>query len=338
MRNALRAGLLITITAWLVGCGAGDRGSAARDAIRIAAVSLNGTDPFWITVACGARAEAERLGVRLDWSATPTIDLRTQATLLETTLLADPDGLILVPASETTFVSVVERLMSAGTPVDVISGRLARPVEHRWVGTDPSDAGGFQRLARRIARHAGGSGSVAILAGIPGTVLDAPRRNDLVAALERVAPGIRVLPPEYPGTDRAKAAATVSGLLLRHRDLRAVYATSGPEGTGAAQAIREAGRDDVAVYAYDATPEQVAALRNGEIDALLAQSPQTMGRAAVRSLVAYARAHRTDDSAVDPAQPRHVHTPSMVLTRENLDRPAAQRFIYRGSCDRRPGE
>jgi len=312
----------------LAGCSA-DQSPGARKSLTIAGVALNATDPFWITVHCGAAREAAELGVRLDWSATATVDLRTQAVNLHTALLSRPEGLILVPASEGTFVSHVERLMREGTPVAVVSARLARPVEYRRVGTDPGDSGPYETLARKIAKDTGGHGKLAILAGIPGTPLDEPRWGPLTDAVGRVAPGVEVLAPEYPGTDRTKAAATVAGLLLRHRDLRAVYATSGPEGIGAAQAVRESGRD-VAVYAYDAMPEEVAALRKGEIAALLAQSPETMGRAAVRSLVEYVRAGH--EGAVPAGRPADLHTPSMVLTRENVDTPAARVFHYRADC------
>ena len=85
------------------------------------------------------------------------------------------------------------------------------------------------------------------------------------------------------------------------------------------------------IYAYDATPVEVAALKRGAISALVAQSPRAQGEQAVESLVGYLR-RRSGRGPVPAGRPQFVDVESLLLTRANVDSPEGRRFVYRTKC------
>jgi ribose transport system substrate-binding protein len=327
--------MLSMLSLVLAACGGGASGTGSSSGTtRLSIVGVAGVaqDAFWITVQCGAQKEANTLGVNFTWKAGNTPDVQTESTNLQSALLQKPNGVLLAPFSQTTFVTTVQNLMNDGTPVALVSAPLAQPVYYQKFASDNSTAG-YTTLAQAIVNSMGGSGSLAILAGIPGTALDKPRDEGLITALQQIAPNVKVLPIQYPQLDKNKAATIVSSLIIAHPDLKAVYATSGPEGEGAAAGVQQSNKQgQVHVFAYDATPDEVNALNNGTITALLAQSPIEMGQQAIQSLVSYLQGSKANQKPVTPASPQDVSTQTMVLTKDNVNTPAAAPFVYHSTC------
>jgi ribose transport system substrate-binding protein len=336
-RRLALAGAVASLTAVLAACGgtvenggggatAGSPGDKRFSIVGIAGVA---SDPFWVSIECGARMEAKKLGVDWSWKAGQTPDATVEAQNLRTATLQNPDAVMIAPFSASTFVPPIRDLMQKGKPVNLMGGAgLDEPVYHQSFRTAP--AAGFEPLAELIAKHAT-SGKLAVLGGIAGTGLDKPRADPVLAALRKNAPDLKPLKTEYPQIDSTKAATIVSSLILAHPDLKAVYATSGPEAQGAAAAVQQRHKQDtIKVYAYDATPSEVTALRNGAVEGLIAQSPVEQGRQALASLVTYLRSGKS--GPVPAGEPQDVDVPSMVLTRENVDSPEAKPFKYLGRC------
>ena len=62
---------------------------------------------------------------------------------------------------------------------------------------------------------------------------------------------------------RAKAMAVMEDMLQAHRDLNGVFGINDDSALGAAAVIEAAGRKDIVVVGYDATPEAQAAICAG---------------------------------------------------------------------------
>ena len=140
------------------------------------------------------------------------------------------------------------------------------------------------------------------------------------------------LPIEYEAFDSTKAATIVSAWIIAHPDLKAIWAVSGPAAQGAVAAVQQRGLTGrVRIYAYDATPVEVAALKRGVISALIAQSPRAQGEQAVEALVGYLR-RRSGRGPVPAGRPQSVDVESLLLTPANVDSPEGRRFVYRTKC------
>jgi ribose transport system substrate-binding protein len=81
----------------------------------------------------------------------------------------------------------------------------------------------------------------------------------------------------------------------------------------------EAGK--VKLVEFDAGPPQVAALKKGTIDALIAQHPYGIGQLGMQLAVKWAKGQRTGIK-------KHYGTGSAVVTRANVNSPKIKKFIY----------
>jgi len=305
-------------------------GSAGSNAeITLAGVAGNASDPYWTTLMCGGTKEAEALGVDLIWKAATTASTTEQQINMDAALLLNPDGLIVGSFQAAQFSAKVAQLMQSGTPVVAVNGALTPDSAYQTVLSD-SDVSEFAQL---VASQVGDSGTIGILGGRPGAPALEARWKPVVEELKKTAPNITVLDTEYDDFDRNKAATIVNGWIIAHPDLKAVYAATGPEGGGAAAAVRQAGKQgQVQVYSYDATPDVVAALKQGTITALFAQSPALQAAKSVEVLVDYLKS-RSGDGPVEKASEAQVAIPTKILTKENVDSPEAADYLYKATCD-----
>jgi ABC-type sugar transport system substrate-binding protein len=296
----------------------------------IAATGGLTSDPYWITLECGASKAAKDAGATLDWKGLAnSTDSSANAKNVSAQLLAQPDGFLYGVGGTNDAPNVVS-INGKGIPVVEVNGTTTPDAENYYQSVaSASTASDVAEMGKLIGKNAGGSGSVAVLAGVSGIPPIDARWKPMVEALNAAAPSMEVIDTQYTGFDTAKAATTTSALLTAHPDLKAVFTTSGPEGAGAASAIEAAGKKGkVFVYSFDATPAIVTALKSGTVAALLAQSPYKMGQQGVEALIT---ALESGDASAT-ASPQDVTIPTMILTKDNVDSDAAQDYLYKATC------
>lgn len=314
--------------------GSGNTGASSNSGkknILLGGVSADAVDPYFISIQCGAKAEAQKLGVNLHWGAVPGTAVGTETSALNTIKALQPSGIILAPFSNTAFVTPVSQLMRQGIPVETVDAPLVKNVQYQAIYTDNLAAG--KALASPLAKAIGNRGEVAILTYGAGDLVQDARWQGLKQAL-KAYPNIHVLPPQYVSTDSAKAAQTTTSLLGAHPNLAAIFSTEGPAGSGAASALRAAGKQGaVKLYSFDAEPVEVQGLKSGEYQGLVAQSPYREGVDAVQQLVTYLRGPgKNHTGAISPTTPFHITTPVKVLTKANVNQASSKPFLYLGSC------
>jgi ribose transport system substrate-binding protein len=322
----------------LAACGyVGQAGGAANNAgsssgtssasnITIAGVYGNSTDPFWATLACGAKQEAATLGVKYQPFASTTLDNSALSQNFSSAQLIKPNGIFVNPANPNQFVTQYKTLMSSGVPVVTINSSNP-PAQYKVVGTGTT--GNSALLQQTAALVTADSGSMLVVNGIPGLVPVQVRLDPVVKAITTAHPGLKSLPTIYSGFDVNKATQAVSTDLIAHPDLKVIVAADGPDGQAAAAAVQQAGKaGKVTVIALDATPAEVSALKAGTISGLVAQSPQQIDQ--VKELVSYIQAH--PNAGAVPVNVGTVNVPQNLLTKTNVDDPASSAWIYKASC------
>ena len=109
-------------------------------------------------------------------------------------------------------------------------------------------------------------------------------------------------------------------MLTAHPDLRGIFAASEPGAIGAAQAIKAAGKSgEVKLVAFDAAEEQITALKEGSIQALIVQNPYNMGYLGVKAVM--------DALGGKPVE-KIIDTGVTVVTMENFNDPEIQKLLY----------
>ena len=327
--------LSVVAAAVLAGCGSSSSssstgsasdGSARSPSIRLAAVVPNTSDPFFQTQVCGMQQQAKKLGVSLKMFTSPSTDTNAIANNFQSAQLTKPQGLIVTPFNNNQFLAQYKTQMSQGVPI-VTNNGTKPPAEYKYIHTASDTA----RFAPQVVKTLpSGAGSMVYLGGAPGIPPLESRTLPFVKALKDARSDLKALPTEYSGFDPNKASTDVKSLLLAHPDLKLIIAGDGPDALGAASALKAAGKvGKVTLVGFDAIPNELAALKDGTIQYLVAQAPLKLGRMQVDALVEYLKGHK-DGGAVTTAGEQAV--PNGLLTKDTLNDPANADFVYKAVC------
>jgi len=254
----------------------------------VLAVLPTGTNPFWQQMAAGIRAEAAADStIRLDLKVGEAdTDARNQIAILETQLQsAEPAVLIVGPASSTAIIPVIARYNTKQIPVIVVDSKLdstelARNNAHMDVFIGSRNQQGGELAAKRLMEAlASGRHRILLLGGSP----------EHQTALDRAA-GFRTMAPKdwdlrevtanwsRAEANRATRAALTAG------PLDGVFAANDEMALGAVDALRSVQTSQAAwpvIIGFDATPDAIRAIQEGQMCATIAQDPQGTGRMAI---------------------------------------------------------
>jgi len=111
--------------------------------------------------------------------------------------------------------------------------------------------------------------------------------------------------------DQTKGLNAAQDLLTANPNLTAIYGACGPPIIGALQAIKSAHKKagDIVVIGFDASPDELTAIKAGEQTGSVAQFPAKMGSLGIETAVAAARGQ-----TVKP----NVDTGTEMVTKDNV--------------------
>lgn len=304
--------------------------SSASKALTLAGVTFDNTDPYFISMKCGALSEAKSLGVSVNWQPSSTPDVASELTTLNSVTTTNPDGVIVDPTEPVPFDAPVKSLMSKGVPVVTVDGHLGQNVGLQGVTVDYS--GGATALIAPMEKALGSHGTLGIIAYQAGNSGDMQKYDPVIQAVHKALPGVKVLPIQYTLADSSKSAADASAMIHGNPGLNVIYASNGPEGVGAAAGIRSAAATGkVKLFSFDAVPQEITGVNDGTYQAIVGGSPYLEGQLAVKELVTYLRAH-SGKSAVLPTTPYATTTGVKLMDKSNVNAAASKPYHYLASC------
>ena len=287
---------------WMAACATERRSNLPRIGVTL----LTEAHVFYQDLKRGLQEAADSLGLELhivsgEW------DLARQTAQVQTFLTQGMDAVVIAPVNSSGIVSAVAEANEAGIPVFTadIAAYAGSIVTH--IASDNRQGG--RLLGEYVAQRLGGRGNVAIL--------DQPT---VASVRDRVA-GFREALAAHPGVQVVAAPAVERGLrdiakqktdnlLASGRQIDAIFGTNDDCALGALASLEAAGRSDIIVVGYDATPEARTAIARGT--ALVAdavQHPVDIGR---RTMEVVAVRLRGGDV------PALVSVPVSLVTRDSL--------------------
>jgi ribose transport system substrate-binding protein len=292
----------------------------AKAKISVTLVAGITTDAFYLTMKKGAQAEAKKLGVSFTFTGSPSaFSPPTQIPFLNATIARKPSVILIAPTDVNALATPIQRAIRAGIPVATVDTHINKPLAFTNISTD--NPGGGRLAALALIKAIGGSGEVAIMSTTPGVSTVDERVAGFRAEL-RKHPNVKYLGIQYCNDDTPTAARLTSALIAANPNLSGIFAVNVKSGDGVTSAVTQAGKaGEVKLVEFDAGPPQVAALRKGTIDALVAQYPYGIGQLGVQLAVKYVRGQRAGIK-------KHYGTPSAVVTQDNIDDPKIKKFIY----------
>ena len=286
-------------------------GASTGEAVRVAFVAGQIGITFYTGVECGAKAAAKEFNVDLNWTGSHNWDINETRPLIDAAKATNPQGWVISPTDPDALISDIEGFMAAKQWNVTIDAPMSKPVELQNIQSNHYEGG--KTAAAAMLKLTGGTGTYLVLHMTPGLPDIGGRADGFRDAMTQA--GAKVLDYVYPGTDQAKAADAVTAAINAHSDLAGVYATHETAANGAASAIKAAGKNGaIKLVAFDSAPNQIADLKAGVYDGLIAQAPFNMGYYSVK-LVADAIRGAVDTSTVKHDNPTGLYAifPTMPL-------------------------
>jgi len=294
-RTVLLVGLFAIGAAMLLSCGnqgqsgaLSDRVTTNRDGspIRLAWIGKTLNNPWWISVADFARAEAAALGVELTIALPQEeVDLESQVAMVDAAILQGVDAIIISAVSSEGIIPAIMRARAAGIQIVNFDTRIDDPAMYdAFIGAD--DVDGAYKAGRFIADQIGGQGTVGLITGLLAQSTGVDRREGFLRAMQAY-PGITVV--ENSADWRSDLAANVTaGMLTAHPDIRAIFASNDQMAVGMVSAVRAAGRaqGDLVLVGYDGILDAVNLVLDGDLDAFVALPNIEQAQIGVRLAVA----------------------------------------------------
>lgn len=266
-------------------------------------------DQFYITMQCGAQEEAAKLGVKVNTQGPQKFDPTLQKPILDSIVASRPDALLVAPTDVQALQQPLQQAAAAGIKVVLVDTTTADPSFATSAISSDNEGGGAAAFDAIKQLHPEG-GKVMVMGLEPGVSTTDARATGFEDAV-KADPKFNYVGVQFSHNDPATAAQLVGAQLQRDPDLVGVFAVNLFSAEGAATGIKQAGKSgQVQVVGFDAGPNQMQALREGTVQALVAQDPGAIGRFGVDEAV----------TALDGGQNTpNVQTGFTIITKENLD-------------------
>lgn len=289
------------------------------------------TDPFYITMHCGAEVAAQQVGASLSFEGGQTFNPVTQVPVLNAVIARHPDAILIAPTDKTQLIAPLKKAYQAGIKVITVdtyigtgqyqtgSGNADFPLS--YIASNNIEGGKI--AARALAKAINYKGKVYVANVQPGISTTDQREQGFKEQMKQY-PNITVLQTQFNNDDANKAASQLQAVLARDPDLAGVFGANLFSALGAANGVKNAGKSGVIkVAAFDAPPSIVQDIRNGTVDIAIAQHPATIGYYGVMTAEAV-----LSGQAVPPA----IGTGFTVIDKSNVNDPSIDRFIYSKKC------
>jgi ribose transport system substrate-binding protein len=239
--------------------------------------------PYWSNVEKGVRAAAGDLGLKDDQAVffvPPKEDAASQIQTMETYIAQGATGIALAPSDPDALEPVMKKAAAQGIWVTTLDTPPVKgSVSLAYIGTDNFAAG--KVAGQTMAQLLPNGGKVGVGRG-SDTALNALQRTE---GFKEGIKGTRItmLEPVNDKEDFTQALELANSVISAHPDLAGafgVYASNGPAWAGAIREAKKVGQ--IKVVCFDATTDIINGIKEGVIDATVAQREFDMGYKSVQ--------------------------------------------------------
>ncbi len=280
-------------------------------------------DGFYVTMGCGIQAEATKVGnVTVNIQGPTQFDPTLQNPIIESVTAAKPDAILIAPDDVSASRPPIAQAMAAGIKVVLVDTTLSDPSGAVSQISSDNLAGGADAFAA-IKQLVPNGGEVFVVNTKPG-ISTTDQRTQGFADAAKADSKYKYVGVQYDQDTASLAAQVTLAALQKNPNIVGIFATNLFSAEGAATGIRQAGKSGkVKVVGFDADPDQITALKQGTVQALIAQAPYAIGTNAVDQAVAALTGKPTTAK---------IGTKFTIITNANLNSAASQAAIYKTKC------
>lgn len=250
--------------------------STGNGSIGLSVSTLN--NPFFVSLAEGAKAAAEEKGVSLA-VADAGDDSAKQQNDIEDLVSRNVSVLIVNPVDSDAVAPAVQNAISQGIKVISVD-RVVNGVDvDCQIASD--NVAGAKMATEYLVELIGEGAKVAELQGVPGASATIDRGAGFHEAADEA---LNVVASQSANFDRAEGMSVMENVLQSDGSIQGVFAHNDEMALGALQAIAATGKD-IKVVGFDATDDAVNEIKAGRMAATVAQKPELMGETAILTAI-----------------------------------------------------
>ncbi|MGI6069756.1 MAG: sugar ABC transporter substrate-binding protein [Blautia sp.] len=258
-------------------------------------------NPWYVLFANGSKDMADALGVELTQVTNPETNAwspETQISKIENLIATEPDVIEIDPTSTDGINSAIDEARSRDIAVVMSGTKVSTEVDASIVGDNKQ--GGIL-CGQFMGKALEGKGKVAMLLGTPGRDVIQARESGFKEGLSEYT-DVEIVAEQVANLERAEAVSVTETILQANPEIDAIWAANDEMALGAIEALRSLDKvGKVIVGGFDATPDAVTAIQNGEMHFSANQIPYEMGVRAIgiSTLIAQGKDIPSDDIALE---------------------------------------
>jgi ribose transport system substrate-binding protein len=264
------------------GCGSSSSTATATPAKHYSVTFIAGTtgDNFYTTLNCGAKQEAAKLGMTYSYTGASTWGAPQQIPYVQSVTAAHPDAVLIAPTDVTALIAPMQSMEQAGIKIAEVDTDITNGVESGVAITSISSNNlvGGQEAADALAKLINDKGTVMVINVTAGISTTDARQQGFTQEMAAKYPNIKVLATQFDNDSATSAASILESTYAANPDLNGIFAANVLTAEGVSTGITHVGATGtIKDVSFDAEPTDIAALKSGSIDALIAQEPATEG-------------------------------------------------------------
>lgn len=275
---------------------------------------------YWKGIIKGFEDAAQVLNVSVEYRGSTKYDVREQVTVLEQVIAQKPAGIALSPMHPEELTPSINKAVDAGIPVVLFDSGAPGSKAYSFLATDNYNAGAT--AARTMAGLIGGKGQVGVIT-LPNQWNHQQRTAGFRDTIRAEYPDISIVAVKDGKGDRVVSRDAAMEILDEFPDVKGIFNTDAVGGVGVADGVRlKQKQGQVKVVAFDTDKVTLDMVRQGEIDATLAQGTWNMGYWSLMFLFHLHHGLVTPDSGQTADTfplPVYVDTGITVVNRENVE-------------------
>lgn len=234
----------------------------------------------------GARDKARELGdVEVLYQAPPTADAAKQVEIIDSLIRKKVAGISVSCNEAGALKAAIDRAMDAGIPTICFDSDSPDSKRITYYGVDNPKAGA--KLAELLLKELAATkeGEVAIITGVPGAPNLEERIRGVREALAKAAPKLKVLDPMPCNDDTQRGVTVVKDVIRSHPKLVGIVMVGGwPLFAKAPGPFEGLQPGKLKVIGFDALPNELDYVRQGYVQALVAQRCYAWGKESIQIL------------------------------------------------------
>ena len=283
----------------------GEKKDASDMKIGLAVNTLN--NPFFVDLKDGAEKTADEEGIDLiviDSQGDPGKQMSDVENLLQQNI----DLLILNPVDSDAAGQASLLANDQNVPVITVDREASEGEIVTHVGYDALKSG--EIAATYLEEELKGEGKVVEVQGVLGTNVGRDRSKGFNEHIDTVD-NLEIITSQSANFDRGEALSVMEDILQANSEIDAVYAANDEMVMGALSAIESSGRlDEIVVIGTDAIDPALEAIREGRLDATIAEPPFFLGKEAVNAAMKTLAGEEVDEQ---------ITLENTLVTKDNVD-------------------